>query len=76
MEDINLLRKKIDKIDSSILTLLHERLKVVNQIKNYKTINHDHIFAPDREIKIIQNLIKKNKGREKKIQAKIAPPAR
>lgn len=60
MEKIQKLRKGIDQIDTAILKLLHKRIRIVKHIKDYKNINKSSIFSPEREIKIISNLLKKN----------------
>ncbi len=62
MKTINPLRKQIDKLDQALLKLLIERNKIVHQIKNYKKTNHESIYSPEREIKILSNLLKINKN--------------
>ncbi len=49
-----LLRKKIDKLDFDTLELLAERNKLVKDIGRYKKENNVSIFQPDRWAEIVQ----------------------
>ncbi len=68
------IRTKIDRIDQELLKLLSERAELVHEIGEIKRKEGLEIFAPDREEKLLRQLIdlnKKNKGRlpEKSIRA-------
>lgn len=60
--DIKKLRSKIDTIDENILRLLNERTKAVLKIGKIKSKKGKTFYVPHREQKIINNLIKKNRG--------------
>ena len=54
-------RKKIDYIDRKILNLLNERAKTAVEIGKIKQ-SSSSVYVPSREIEIINNLVKSNKG--------------
>jgi len=56
------LREKIDKIDSHILRLLNQRTRAVRGIAKLKAKAKQEFYAPHREKKIVESLLKKNKG--------------
>ena len=56
-------RKKIDKIDNSIIDLIIERNRFSNEILDYKSKNNINIFDKERENDIIDSL--KNKFQDK-----------
>ena len=56
------LRKKIDRIDESIVGLLTERAKLTLLIGKLKEKNKAHIYAPDREKQIYDRILELNKG--------------
>jgi chorismate mutase/prephenate dehydratase len=56
------LRKKIDRVDGKILSLLNERSRVALQIGKIKAENREEIYAPNREKTLLVHLAKRNKG--------------
>ncbi len=60
--DLKSLREKIDKIDNEILTLLNQRTRAVREIAKLKAKAKQEFYAPHREKKIVERLLKKNKG--------------
>jgi len=60
--DINEMRHKIDKIDTELLKLLNERLRLSVRIGRYKSTYGKSIFLPERESTIIRRLERLNKG--------------
>jgi len=61
MSKLNNLRKKIDRIDSSILRLLNERAGVTLSIGKLKSKRTTPSFSPAREAQIYERLIKANR---------------
>lgn len=61
-EKIDELREKIDQIDEKLIKLLNERAELVKQIAELKEKEKKSFFDPSREKKIIERLIRKNKG--------------
>lgn len=70
---MDVLRKKIDKIDEQILKLLKKRVDVVEKIGKYKKNNNIPIKDVKREKEVIEVLVKKAKeyGLSKDIIQKI-----
>jgi len=62
MEEINKLRKEIDRIDLQILHLLNERAKIALKIGEIKRKNRLSIHVPQREREIYERLERENKG--------------
>ncbi len=60
--NIDDLRKKIDEIDDKFLLLLNKRAKIVKSIGELKKQSKLGYFSPAREKRIIQRLLKENKG--------------
>ena len=58
-----LLRKKIDKVDNQLVTLLAKRMRIVNQIKKAKNKGKLPIADKKREVQILR----KAKGKAKKL---------
>lgn len=56
MNEINRLRKKIDKIDLQILNLLNKRSKIAENIGKAK--RSKNLFRPERQANILKNLLK------------------
>jgi len=56
MNDLNDLRKKIDKIDDDIIKLLSERFAVVKNIGEYKKERGLDVFDQDRETAILNKI--------------------
>tara|TARA_B100001093_G_scaffold29496_1_gene25676 strand:- start:686 stop:1774 length:1089 start_codon:yes stop_codon:yes gene_type:complete len=62
--NLNLIRKQIDEVDNSILKLLSKRANLVVEAgESKKDIGDTSYYKPDREAKIINSLILKNKSR-------------
>ncbi len=62
---IDVLRKKIDKIDANLLKLIQERGDLAHQIGDIKSkalINKGSFYKPDRESVILRKILSKNKG--------------
>lgn len=57
-EDLNIIRRKIDKIDWEIIQLLNQRMEISVRSRNLK----GHILDPDRELEIIDNVKKYSYG--------------
>ncbi len=55
-------RKKIDNIDSKILSLLNERAEASKQVGKLKARDGQGIYAPHREKEVLSRLKKMNKG--------------
>jgi chorismate mutase/prephenate dehydratase len=55
-------RKAIDKLDERLLELLNERTQHVLAIGEIKTKAGEEIYAPHRELAVLQRLAKLNKG--------------
>jgi len=60
--DLKRLRKEIDKIDNQILTLLNQRTRAARGIAKLKAMAKQEFYAPHREKKIVERLLKKNRG--------------
>ena len=60
--NIDDLRKKIDKIDSNILELLKNRASLTMEIGKIKFLNNLPVYNQDRELKILQQIQRRNKG--------------
>jgi len=60
--DLKNLRQKIDKIDNKILRLLNQRTRAAREIAKLKAKTKQEFYAPHREKKIVDRLLKKNKG--------------
>ena len=57
MDNINKLRKKIDKIDLQVLNLLNDRAKIAAKIGKVKKSNN--LFRPLRQANILIRLLTK-----------------
>jgi len=60
---IPILRRKIDEIDSKILSLLNERAELVAEVGEEKAKAKMDLHVPQREEEILERLIRENKGR-------------
>ncbi|MFX0077471.1 MAG: chorismate mutase [Candidatus Hermodarchaeota archaeon] len=56
MEDIEILRKDIDKIDDKIVDLLNMRAKLVVEIGNIKKKMNIKVLNPQREKQILERV--------------------
>ena len=54
--DLEALRRSIDEIDSRLLTLIEERLRLVLAVGDYKRDRGLAIYDPERERKLIERL--------------------
>jgi len=61
-EKLKKLRDEIDKIDEELLRLINERLSLAQEIGKLKRSVGEEFFAPEREKKILQRLVRLNKG--------------
>ncbi len=57
------LRQQIDKFDNELLDILEERMKVAEEIGDYKKINNITILQPDRWYEILTKTKEKGKSR-------------
>lgn len=62
LPELSPLRKKIDRLDASILSLLNERLRLVEQIAALKGRFEMPNYDPTREKKIFERLRRQNSG--------------
>ncbi|MDE2221493.1 MAG: prephenate dehydratase [Candidatus Omnitrophica bacterium] len=60
--DLSHLRKKIDALDTKIITLLNDRAAITLSIGEEKIKNGKHIYAPDREQDVLKRLKALNRG--------------
>ena len=56
------LRERIDQIDNQLVELLNERARIVIEIGKLKNKTGGQIYAPDREKKVLDKILKTNKG--------------
>lgn len=56
------LRKKIDAVDQRILKLLNQRAKTAVAIGKAKAQGKQATYAPDREQKLLKNIVRSNRG--------------
>ena len=61
MQTLDELRQKIDLIDDKLLKLLNKRMRVVQQVGEFKQKSGGAIYRPEREKNIIQRLVKNSK---------------
>ncbi len=57
------IRIKIDEIDSKLLRLLNDRADLVHEVGEIKKRGGLEIYAPEREEKLLQALVRKSEGR-------------
>jgi len=62
MDELDKLRKRIEKIDEEILGALNRRAEVVLEVARLKRDKKEKFYVPNREKKIIDRLKKINKG--------------
>lgn len=60
--DLKKFRNSIDQIDAKLVRLLNERAETVLKIRDIKTENKLHFYAPHREKEVYQRIAKLNKG--------------
>jgi chorismate mutase/prephenate dehydratase len=61
-EDIDALRREVDRIDAELLALLNERARLAKKIGGGKTKRRRPFFTPEREHAIYKHLLKSNEG--------------
>lgn len=54
--DLEALRRSIDEIDSRLLALIEERVRLVLEVGDYKRQHGLAIYDPERERKLIERL--------------------
>ncbi len=59
---LNELRSKIDQLDEHLLKLLNKRAALAKQIGSVKKMQELPVHHPDRESRVIQNLVNQNQG--------------
>ena len=62
--DLGKIREKIDKLDSQLVELLEERLKIVQQVAQFKKQTGKKIFDEEREKEVIKKNLKRVKNKE------------
>ncbi len=60
--DMGSLRKRIDVIDTQILSLINERAGCAIEVGEYKKQHNLEFYAPEREQQVLEALGEKNKG--------------
>jgi chorismate mutase len=60
--DIEDWRDRIDAIDRKLVELLNERARCVIEIGKIKLEQHLPVFNPDRERKVLANVLRDNRG--------------
>ncbi len=61
-KNLNDLRKKIDKIDSTIINLINKRGGISREIGDVKKGRNQALYSPDRESQVYSGIRKKNSG--------------
>ena len=64
MNNLEDLRLQIDKFDNDILTIIEERMGVVQKIGEYKKQNNITILQPNRWQEILNKILDKGKNRD------------
>jgi len=54
--DLDELRRGIDSVDQQILKLLHERIRLVMQVGEYKRQRGIPVYDPERERQLLERL--------------------
>ncbi|MBR7130652.1 MAG: chorismate mutase [Lentisphaeria bacterium] len=54
--ELDLARKEIDRINDALTDLLVERMKQVDMVAHWKSINHQPVVVPDREKVILDKV--------------------
>lgn len=60
--DISELRGKIDAIDKQLVEMINERAECAIEIGKMKNKGSKSIFAPEREVQVINGVLRNNKG--------------
>ena len=61
--NIEELRSKIDKIDTQLLKLLNQRMRIVFDVGKIKNASKEGVYRPEREKAIIDRLCEESKGK-------------
>lgn len=56
MSELNAWRTQIDEIDEQLLTLLHQRFKIAQEIARYKQHHQLPILNQGREMEVLQHV--------------------
>lgn len=62
MADLKSLRKKVDRLDLEILSLLNERAGCSKEIGKIKRAGNQSVYSPDREREVLERLARLNRG--------------
>jgi chorismate mutase len=54
--DLDALRRAIDSVDARLLELIHERVRLVLEVGEYKARNGLAIYDPERERRLLERL--------------------
>jgi chorismate mutase/prephenate dehydratase len=60
--DISELRAQIDSIDKQLVEMINERAQCAAEIGNLKNKGAKSIFAPEREVQVLNGVLRNNKG--------------
>ncbi|HOV70185.1 MAG TPA: prephenate dehydratase domain-containing protein [Clostridia bacterium] len=60
MSDLDELRKAIDEIDSRLIGLYNERMRLAEKIAHVKSVSNDSIYKPGREQEVIRRAADKS----------------
>lgn len=70
MDDLVILRQKINKIDEEMLKLFIKRMKVVKEVAEYKIKNSMKVIDLEREKQIMEAQLRNIEAEELKVEAK------
>ncbi len=60
--DLDTLRKRIDTLDARLIQILNERAEVVAKVGEFKRAKGIPIYAPHRDVEVIDRVLKLNTG--------------
>ena len=66
MDELDYLRKEINKIDKDLIELFKNRMEIVSKVADYKKRNSIEILDLEREKQILENHLKGQEGYEKR----------
>jgi len=61
-ESVDVLRQKIDQIDSKLVALLNERASLAQRIGQTKSLNSQAVYVPHREKEVLERVRDLNRG--------------
>lgn len=61
-DDLAELRRRIDQLDAKLIQILNERAEVVAKVGEYKRANGIPIYAPHRDVEVIERALKMSRG--------------